>query len=110
MLPGAGRYVDGSGTHSSLARGYVRNRRAPPRRTAGHPREGCPSVDVATCGHPGCVCGQASEMVVPETVIGFAASGAGAGPPVTEPSAAENLLPWQGQLIGPLATLLTGQP
>src|SRR5690348_6944281 len=49
-------------------------------------------------------------MLSPCTVTFFAASGAGAGPPLTEPSAAENRLPWHGQLITPLETLLTVQP
>ena len=43
-------------------------------------------------------------MVSPATVTGTAASGADAGPFVTEPSVAENELPWQAQLIAPLAT------
>jgi hypothetical protein len=33
-----------------------------------------------------------------------------AGPAVTEPSATAKLLPWQGQLIVPLATSRTAQP
>ena len=38
-------------------------------------------------------------MVSPDTVMDAGANGAGAGPPVTEPSEIENVLPWQGQTI-----------
>ena len=54
--------------------------------------------------------GQASEIWPPLTVTSTSPSGAVAGPPWTEPSSMENLLPWHGQLIVPSATDETGQP
>ena len=46
----------------------------------------------------------------PDTVRLTGASGLFAGPPSTEPSAAEKTLPWQAQLIFPSATEATTQP
>lgn len=49
-------------------------------------------------------------MLSPLTVIFRSASGLAAGPFVTEPSLALNLLPWHGQTISLFETLATGQP
>src|SRR5690349_13502798 len=49
-------------------------------------------------------------MVVPLTVIFFSGNGDVAGPFLTEPSLAENLLKWQPQLIVPPDTSATVQP
>ena len=48
--------------------------------------------------------------MVPLTVIFFSGSGELAGPFLTEPSVAENLLKWQPQLIVPPDTSATVQP
>src|SRR6266487_3460909 len=53
---------------------------------------------------------QATVISSPLTVTVLAANGAGAGPPWTEPSAIEYLLPWHGQLIVPSLTVETVQP
>lgn len=52
--------------------------------------------------------GQANR--VSSTVIRSAGRGLGAGPATTEASVMRYLLPWQGQSIVPLATVLTVQP
>src|SRR5436190_1462097 len=49
-------------------------------------------------------------MSLPLTATFLTSRPFGAGPSVTEPSATENLLPWQGQLMVPPATSLTVQP
>src|SRR3954454_13501562 len=49
-------------------------------------------------------------MSLPLTATFLTSRPFGAGPSVTEPSATENLLPWQGQLMVPPATWLTVQP
>ena len=49
-------------------------------------------------------------MVSPETDSGTAARGAGAGPPRTAPSLAENWAPWHGHTMVLLVTVLTVQP
>src|SRR5271166_3241230 len=50
-------------------------------------------------------------MILPSvTVIVREGSGVGAGPATTAPSAILNSLPWQGQSMVPLATLLQMQP
>jgi len=50
---------------------------------------------------------QAREIISPETVIGWAGSGLGAGPWTTLPSLTLYLLPWQGQSVVPSATWST---
>src|SRR5215472_19301208 len=49
-------------------------------------------------------------MRSPETLIAWAASGLGAGPPTTDPSLMLNWLPWHGQSIVPLLIWLTMHP
>src|SRR5215475_13583756 len=49
-------------------------------------------------------------MRSPETLIAWAASGLGAGPPTTDPSLMLNWLPWHGQSIVPLLIWLTKHP
>ena len=48
--------------------------------------------------------------LVPLTLICFAVSAFEAGPCLTEPSAAENWLLWQLQLMMPFVTSVSGQP
>src|SRR5687768_13281880 len=87
MVPGAGRYVEGSATRKSLARASVNLARRGP---------------AASC--------HTSVMLSPSTLICFSVSGLVAGPPFTEPSVIENLLPSQLQLIVPPSTPVTGHP
>src|SRR6266498_2753427 len=54
--------------------------------------------------------GQLSLMSSPDTVMLTPASGFGAGPASTEPSAALYRLPWHGQEMTPPSILLTVQP
>src|SRR3954467_6132225 len=49
-------------------------------------------------------------MLSPSTATFLVSRPFGGGPPFTEPSVTENLLPWQGQLMVPPATWLTVQP
>src|SRR5262245_38838066 len=54
--------------------------------------------------------GYSNVIVEPVTLIGTVRSGRAAGPCTIDPSAALNLLPWQGQLIVPPLTSATVHP
>src|SRR5690349_10830637 len=98
MVPGAGRYVDGSGTGSTVVRGTDMITR---------PEVRCRRHGV---GPPAGASRYALTMLSPSTLTLVSVSGLVAGPVVGSPVSIENLLPWHGQLITPPSTLLTSQP
>ncbi len=53
---------------------------------------------------------QETVRVEPSTLTVFGVKGVAAGPWRTDPSVAEKILPWHGQMIMPLATLPTRHP
>src|SRR5689334_3570738 len=114
MVPGAGRYVDGSGTVPTvvpppdmIVRPEVRCRRHGP---------GPPALLNSASGlhaqrtRPCAIAPQAATMLSPSTLTWVSGSGLVAGPPCGEPSEMENVLLWHGQKITPASTLLTSQP
>src|SRR3954454_19255589 len=96
MVPGAGRYVDGAGTGSTVVRGTDMITRPEVRRR----RHGL--------GPP--AWRHALTMFSPSTLTLVSASPLVAGPAVGSPVSMENLLPWHGQVMTPPSTLLTSQP
>lgn len=69
-----------------------------------------PRVVRPTCRPPGGSARYASAIESPVTWIRISGSGCVAGPAVTSPVAASNVLPWQGQVIAPSVTPFTAQP
>src|SRR4029453_11441326 len=106
MVPGAGRYEDGSGTDSTVVpspdmiiRPEVRRRRHGVGPPAGDPRP-----------PDGRRRAQADTTLSPSTLTLVSGSAWRAGPFCGEPLLMENSLPWHGQTITPASILLTSQP
>src|SRR5690349_21476209 len=103
MVPGAGRYVDGSGTGSTVVRGTDMITR---------PEVRCRRHGVGPPANRACFSSrdQALTMLSPSTLTLVSGRPFVAGPAVTAPVSMANLLPWHGQRIWPPSTLLTLQP